>query len=98
MAVGRKSLKDEIQIMKYYADIMPKYFTELNKFLDSEDKNDKKFALQILSASAAKLIPQTIDGGLTNFNFNSDVPASDDELAAVKQALLSAVPADGGGA
>ena len=80
MKVGRKSVKDEIRILKYYSEIMPKYFKELNAFLDSEDKEDRKFAVQVLSASAAKLIPQTIDGGLINRNFNSDTPATQAEL------------------
>lgn len=93
---ARKSLPEELNIMQRYADLTPLYFQRVQEFLASEDKNDQKFAMTLMNSPFTKMIPQTIDGSFTNRNLNSDVPATAEELDAVKSALLSAIPETGG--
>lgn len=63
MPSGRKSLKDEIQILNRYAELAPKYFRFINEMLDeSAAKEDRKWAAERLDKAFPKFIPQQIEG------------------------------------
>lgn len=59
---GRKSKFEELQIVHRYAELAEPFFKAIKGFLDSEDKNDRKFALEQLSKAFPKMIPQQITG------------------------------------
>jgi hypothetical protein len=64
---GRKSLRDEIQVLRRYADLSGPYFAFLRESIESEDKDEKKWATEILTKAFVKMIPQETDltsGGL----------------------------------
>jgi hypothetical protein len=63
---GRKSAVEELQIMQRYAVLAPKYFKVLNKFLDSESKEDNRWANEQLTKAFVKMIPQTVAGDPNN--------------------------------
>lgn len=60
---GRKSYFEELNIAQRYADLTPKAFEVLNEMLTSEDKTDKKWAVEQLSKGLVKMIPQDITSG-----------------------------------
>lgn len=61
-AGGRKSWKEEIQIKQRYSALTEPYFKVLKKFLESDDKIDKKFAITELTKAYTKMIPTEITG------------------------------------
>lgn len=64
---GRKSLKEEIQVVKYMAELAPKTFKFIGKMLDSEEKADKKWASEQMNKLFSKAVPTESDltsGGL----------------------------------
>jgi hypothetical protein len=60
---GRKSLMEELEIKRRYADLAPKYFKALNEFLESPEKSERKFALEQLGKAFTKMIPQDVTSG-----------------------------------
>lgn len=60
---GRKSYFEELNIAQRYADLTPKAFAVLNEMLDSEDKSDRKWAVEQLQKGIVKMIPQDITSG-----------------------------------
>lgn len=56
--MGRKSLKEELQITRRYADLSAKAFKLITKKLESGDKTEENFALDWLKGGFAKMIPQ----------------------------------------
>lgn len=63
MKTGRKSLGAELAMKRRYSALTEPYFKVLQEFLESEDKADRKFAVQELSKAFVKMIPQSVDGG-----------------------------------
>lgn len=64
---GRKSLKDEIQVIRRYAELAEPYFKFIKEMLEGEDKDDRKWAAERLDKALPKMIPQDLDlttGGL----------------------------------
>lgn len=59
---GRKSLKDEIGVLRRYADLAEPYFKVLKESLESGDKDEKKWAADNLKTAFAKMIPQSLEG------------------------------------
>lgn len=60
---GRKSWVEELHMAQRYADLSPKAFKVLNTMLDSDDKNDQKWAVEQLGKAFVKMIPQDITSG-----------------------------------
>jgi hypothetical protein len=58
---GRKSLRDEAQIIKRYNDLSEPYFKFLRECLEGEDKADKKWAADNLKSAFTRMIPQDIN-------------------------------------
>jgi hypothetical protein len=59
---GRKSLKDELGILRRYADLTEPYFKFLNKMLTSKSKKDQMWACEQLKNAFPKFIPQQVGG------------------------------------
>lgn len=64
--MGRKSLKEELQITRRYADLTPKAFRLISKKLESSDSTEQNFALSWLKGGFEKMIPQTLKGDKDN--------------------------------
>lgn len=60
---GRKSYLEELQIAQRYADLTEPAFKVLKEMLESEDKADRKWAVEQLSKAYTKMIPQDITSG-----------------------------------
>jgi hypothetical protein len=58
MPGGRKSLREELEITRRYADLSAKAFKLIKKKLDSDDKAEQNFALDWLKGGFARMIPQ----------------------------------------
>ena len=63
---GRKTLKDELGILRRYADLTEPYFKFLNQMLTSANKKDKMWAAEQLKNAYPKFIPQTLEGSGEN--------------------------------
>lgn len=59
---GRKSLKDELGILRRYADLTEPYFNFLQKMLESKNKKDQMWACEQLKNAFPKFIPQQVGG------------------------------------
>jgi hypothetical protein len=59
---GRKSLKDELGILRRYADLTEPYFKFLTQMLKSKSKADKMWAAEQLKNAFPKFIPQQVGG------------------------------------
>lgn len=62
MPGGRKSLKEEIQITRRYADLTEPAFKLISKKLASDSPIEQNFALDWLKAGFAKMIPTQVGG------------------------------------
>lgn len=60
---GRKSWTEELNMAQRYSDLTPKAFAVLDEMLASEDKADRKWAVEQLSKAFVKMIPQDITTG-----------------------------------
>jgi hypothetical protein len=58
---GRKTLREELQIMQRYSDLSVPYFKFLRDCLEGDDKTDKKWASEQLSKAFVRMIPQETD-------------------------------------
>lgn len=61
---GRKTLKQELQVVRYMAELEPKFFKVLKKALDSP--NTRHWAVEQLAKLYAKAVPQKIGGDPDN--------------------------------
>ncbi len=61
MPAGRKSLKDELQIIRRYSELTPAYFRILKTALKSKNVEDQKWAVERLDKAFVKMIPQEVD-------------------------------------
>ena len=57
---GRKAKWEELKIAQRYSDLSEDFFKVLVEMLNSEEKNDKKWAAEQLSKAYVKMIPQAI--------------------------------------
>lgn len=69
---GRKSWTDELQIAQRYADLTEPAFRVLMEMLESEDKNDRKWAVEQLGKAYVKMIPQDHTSGGKPINITFD--------------------------
>ena len=58
MVKGRKGYGEELKILRRYSDLSEDYFRTLKEFINSDVKEDRKFAVQQLTPAFAKMIPQ----------------------------------------
>lgn len=63
---GRKTLTEELQITRRYAQLSDKAFKLITKKLESSEKSEQNFALDWLKGGFAKMIPQKIGGDPDN--------------------------------
>lgn len=76
---GRKSWTEELQIAGRYSALSKPFFRFIKKMLESEDKNDQKWAAERLEKAYVKMIPQDITSGgkeltvnVVSFNGDND--------------------------
>jgi len=55
---GRKGYGEELKIIARYSDLSEDYFRTLKEFINSDVKEDRKFAVQQLTPAFSKMIPQ----------------------------------------
>jgi hypothetical protein len=91
MPSGRKSLKDEIGVLKRYADLAEPYFRVLRDSLESEDKDERKWAADNLKTAFAKMIPQSLEGTGDNGEFILNIVKFGDNITS--QLHSEALPA-----
>lgn len=60
---GRKSWTEELQIAKRYSDLTEPFFEVIKEMMASEDKADRKWAVEQLSKAYVKMIPQDLTSG-----------------------------------
>lgn len=60
---GRKSWTEELKLAQRYADLTEPAFKVLKEMLESEDKVDRKWAVEQLGKAFIKMIPQDITTG-----------------------------------
>ena len=60
---GRKSWTEELNIKQRYADLSEKAFVVLSEMLDSNEKADRKWAVEQLNKGFTKMIPQDLTSG-----------------------------------
>lgn len=60
---GRKSWTEELKIAQRYSDLTEPAFNVLREMLESEDKADKKWAVEQLGKAFVKMIPQDVTSG-----------------------------------
>jgi hypothetical protein len=59
---GRKSLRDEIGILRRYNDLSVPYFKFITKMITSDKKADQMWAAERLDKAFVKMVPQVIAG------------------------------------
>lgn len=60
---GRKSWTEELNIAQRYSDLTEPAFKVLMEMLESEEKADKKWAVEQLGKAFVKMIPQDVTSG-----------------------------------
>lgn len=60
--MGRKSFKDEIQIVKYLTALAPQTFKYIEAMYETGDKPDKKWAIEQMIKLYGKAMPTEITG------------------------------------
>lgn len=60
---GRKALWEELEITRRYADLTPRVFEVVTEMLNSNDKLDKKWAVDFVGKALVKMIPQDVTSG-----------------------------------
>lgn len=63
---GRKSLKEELRVVKYMAELEPRFFKVLEDSLKSPQLGDRQWAVEQLAKLYAKAVPQKIGGDPNN--------------------------------
>jgi len=71
---GRKGYGEELQVLRRYSDLSGKFFAVLKENLISEDKIDRKWAVEQLGKAFVKMIPQDLTTGGQPLNINYDRP------------------------
>jgi len=59
---GRKSMREEIAVLRRYNDLSEPYFKFIQEMLNSELIEDRKWAAERLDKAYVKMVPQTIKG------------------------------------
>ena len=63
---GRKTYGEDMQIKERYCELTEPFFKVLKKFLASDNKADKKWAVEQLNRGFVKMIPQVLAGDKDN--------------------------------
>jgi hypothetical protein len=74
---GRKSLRDEAGILQRYSDLTAPYFKVIREHLESERKEDRRWAAEQLKNAFTKMIPQEVSGGLAELPFTLIIKPKD---------------------
>lgn len=93
---GRKSEIKEYCAIQGYKDILPKFFRELNRMLDSEIKSDRLEAMKIAKGGVEKFLP-TIVGGDSDNPLQVNVLKYEPNANASASVSTEAVPASSSG-
>lgn len=64
--MARKSLKEEVQVVRYMAELAPKVFKVIGEALNSKSKADKHWAVEQMGKLYSKAVPQKIGGDKDN--------------------------------
>lgn len=90
MASGRKTLTEELSVLRRFEQLSPKVFGFVEEMLDSKKKSDKVWASDWLKNGYAKLLPQIIQGDKDNplFFMPSDLMTKN-EIATDKNSIPS---------
>lgn len=64
--MARKTLKQEIDVVRYMTALLPKHFQLIERMYDSDSETDKKWAAEQMSKLYAKAVPQKIGGDPDN--------------------------------
>lgn len=88
---GTKGYGEMLEIVKKYSALSDDYFRTLTEWLNGDDKELKKLAMQLLSAAFTKMIPQKLDGEFNNRNLNANIECTPEEHNQVKQALIASI-------
>ncbi len=59
---GRKSLKEEIQVVKYMTELAPATFDFIKEMYQSGEKTDKKWASEQMMKLYTKALPNEVTG------------------------------------
>lgn len=74
MRKGRKGYGEELKIIERYSDLSEDYFRTLKEFINSDVKEDRKFAVQQLTPAFSKMIPQDQNhGGEVTINIAKEI-------------------------
>lgn len=63
---GRKSAIKEYSAIQGYKEILPKFFRELNRMLESDVKSDRLEAMKIAKGGVEKFLPTIVGGDADN--------------------------------
>lgn len=77
MKTGRKSLRDEAGILQRYSDLTAPYFRVIREHLESERKEDRRWAAEQLKNAFTKMIPQQIDADVPGLPFTLVIKPAD---------------------
>lgn len=69
---GRKGFGEELRIVERYSALTEDFFIVLKEMLASEDKADRKWAVEQLNKAYTKMIPQDITSGGQPLNIQFD--------------------------
>ncbi len=98
MPAGRKTLKDEINVLNRFNELAPKYFKVINEHLDSKFKSDRQWAVERLDKAFAKMIPQKLAGdgedGAITFKIISYTSVGDNASLQLPATTVSASAAE----
>jgi hypothetical protein len=60
--LGRKPIYEELKIKERFAALAPKAFAVMEELLDSDDINDRKWAVEQCAKGFARMIPTEVTG------------------------------------
>lgn len=88
---GRKSLKDELQIIRRYSELTVPYFKVIKDSLESKDKESQQWAVERLDKAFVKMIPQEIDAKVMTISQILD-SIDDEESTIEEQGVADSAP------
>jgi len=63
---GRKTLKEEMEVLERYNQLAPKVFSFVQQMFNGDNLEDKKWAADWVKGAYARMIPQKIGGDPNN--------------------------------
>jgi hypothetical protein len=74
---GRKSHREELQILRRYSDLTEPYFKVIKKHLESNNVEDQRWAAEQLKNAFVKMIPQEVSSDNPMMPFTLVIKPSD---------------------